>query len=558
MEDMLDQSTASPLVSHVSCDRVMQRPEPSPYMHVLSIEGCFGWFHQAAESAASETVVLLCAGLGRDASTAHRPFRMLADRLASVGYPTLRFDYPGTGDSCEIDGQDYWAAWQRSVQRAADWLRGNTGARRIVMIGLRAGATFATLAASTRDDVVGLVLLEPVLRGKSYVNQLQIEARLRSDPAVAPDDRLEVDGLDLDAGTVERLRQVDLRQVQLLPDCAVSIFSQFRTPILTACLETWRNTRTPIICDNFTGLEPLLRPCHLIDGPNPEFAPILSWLRDTASPGRAAGAAQASLPAPVVLQPVGCIETPLRFGENGQLFGMLCRPARDTPNDIAVIIGNTGGDPHHGFARFAVEFARRLASAGIASLRIDFAGLGDSIFPDGGEEGVTRVFEVGREPDFGAAIDALSQLGFRRFALNGLCSGAYHALLGAVADRRVEMLLSINLPWFTLHFEKAGPSSFARHAMAELSRRGVRTLLLFSAGDAGIKVVEKHFGPEGGDLHDTPGTEMSIVEGWDHNLTGSTMRQIAANRMIDFIRRESPVDQGEVGKTIHELVEGGI
>jgi pimeloyl-ACP methyl ester carboxylesterase len=506
---------------------------PSRRMQAVGFDGCFGWLHQATESIGGDTAVLLCAGLGRDASTAHRSFRLMADSLAGAGYPTLRFDYPGTGDSGEVDGTECWTAWQRSIQAAVDWLRDSTGARRIVMIGLRIGATLAALAASTRDDIAALVLLEPVLRGKSYVNQLTVEARLRNSMAAASDDSLTV--ADLDAGTVGSLRQVDLRQATLPPGCAMLICSQFRTPVLAACLDAWRDTGAPIACENLTGLEPLLRPCHLTDGPVADVTPILSWLRNTTPPRRQPGTSAVDLPNPVMLQPPDCIETPLRFSERQHLFGMLCRPAGDKPCDLAVIIGNTGGDPHHGFARFAVEFARRLAIQGIASLRIDFAGLGDSICPADGGEGVTQVFEVDRTADCSAAIDTMQQLGFRRFALHGLCSGAYHALLGAVADDRVSMLLPINLPWFTLRFQKPGPSSFARHAMAALSRRKVRSLLLFSAGDPGIKELEKHFGPQGIDLHDTPGAVASIVAGLDHDLTGSAMRQIAADSMIDFL-----------------------
>jgi hypothetical protein len=267
------------------------------------------------------------------------------------------------------------------------------------------------------------------------------------------------------------------------------------------------------------------------------------------------------VPRAITLRPNSCIESPLHFGENDHLFGVLCRPTEDIPCDSAVIIGNTGGDPHHGFARFAVEFARRLATRGIASLRIDFAGLGDSIGSPDGSEDLTQVFGVDRTPAFGAAIDTMKQLGFRHFALNGLCSGAYHAFVGALADDRVSVLLAINLPWFTVYYDKPGPESFARQAVAELSHRLVRTLLLFSAADPGIKVLEQHFGAEGVNLRDAPSVVASIVEGLDHDLTRSTMRQIAADRMIDFLR-ESPafhnkslaVDRNTVSDPIRALV----
>lgn len=544
-----DRATVVLSVSHAPHGTIEHRPGRSPHMQAVAFEGCFGWLHQATESFLSDTAILLCPGLGRDASRAHRSYRIMANQFATEGYPTLRFDYPGAGDSCEIDGRECWTVWQQSVQTAADWLRANTGARRIVMIGLRIGATLAALAASIRDDVVGLVLLEPVLRGKSYVSQLMVESRLRSDSVTMPDDGLEIDGLCLDIGTVKSLRQVDLRQVKLSPGCSISIFSQFRTPVLAACVDAWRDTGVPIVLQNLGSLEALLRPCHLTDGPDADFGPILSWLHTAIPPRQIPRTAAMALPRSLMsriatLQPENSVESPLHFGENGHLVGVLCRPTEDIPCDSAVIIGNTGGDPHYGLARFAVEFARRLAARGIASLRIDFAGLGDSISsPDGGED-LTQIFGIDRTPAFGAAIDMMKRLGFQHFALNGLCSGAYHAFLGALADDRVTALLSINLPWFTVRYDKPGPESFARQAIAELSHRQVRALLLFSAGDPGIKALEQHFGAEGTNLRDTPSVVASIVAGLDHDLTRRTMRQIAADKMIDFLQ-QNPVFQSK-------------
>ena len=121
-------------------------------------------------------------------------------------------------------------------------------------------------------------------------------------------------------------------------------------------------------------------------------------------------------------------------------------------------------------------------------------------------------------------------MGYRRFAVNGLCSGAYHAFHAALADQRISALLPINLPLFTLRYDKPGPSSFARSAMAALSRRRVRSLLLFAGGDTGLNMLERHFGADGSELANSPDTIVSIVAAIDHNLTGSAMRQIAADR----------------------------
>ena len=67
----------------------------------VAFDGCFGWLHTPPDGLARDTAVLLCPGILKDAMLAHCSWRLLADRLAEAGYTTLRFDYPGTGDSCD-------------------------------------------------------------------------------------------------------------------------------------------------------------------------------------------------------------------------------------------------------------------------------------------------------------------------------------------------------------------------------------------------------------------------------------------------------------------------
>ena len=514
-------------------------------MQPVTFDGCFGWLHVPCASAGVDTTVVLCSGLRRDAANAYRPFRLLADQIAAAGYPALRFDYTGTGDSTDAEGSEYWRIWRQNVMAAADCARAATGARHVVLIGLRIGAALAALAAAEREDVAGLVLLEPVLRGKSYMTQCSVEARLRNHGLPDQANGLLLDELCLTSESVQQISQVNLRDVRPPSHCSIAIFSLDQTPGLTACAETWASRGASVASEVFGGLEALLRPAHLADEPLPDFAPILSWLTATLTSRRTDDVTARVVTKPVALRPGNCVEIPIRFGDGDRLFGMLCRPEADAPSDLAVVIGNPGGDPHHGYARFSVEFARRLASCGIASLRMDFAGLGDSIsLADNGAEGTTSVFDVDRNPDFSAALDALESVGYRRFAVHGLCSGAYHAFHAGLADRRVAALLLINLPWFSLRYERSKPDSFARRSMAELSRRRVARYLLFSAGDAGIRALEQHFGPEGAGLSASDDVEVSIVPALDHDLTGHAMRRDAADRMIAFLMQVPSLRDG--------------
>lgn len=493
-----------------------------------------GWLHLPTAPTMADTGVVLCTGPGRDASTAYRFLRMLADRLAASGYATVRFDYPGSGDSCDPDMVDALTIWRHSISATSDWLRARTAARRVVLIGLRAGALLAALAAAERNDVAGVALLEPVLRGRSFVSQLLVQAKLQSGQSITTEQSISLDGLVWTAETLHHLSSLELRTVPLPRRCGVAVFSRNPSAPLAACVETWNDERRPVLISDFRNLEALLRPAHLVDEPSPDFAQLVSWIRMVA-PGQCANPGINQVDDDTELHPDGCCETPFRFGKQQHLVGILCQPEPDMKSDLVVVIGNTGGDPHYGFARFSVELARRLARVGIASLRLDFAGLGDSIDPLQGGEGSTQVFNTDRTGDFQAAVEALAGLGYRRFALSGLCSGAYHAYQGGVADPRIEALLLINLPWFSLRFERPGPKSFARLSMEQLASRGVRTLLLFAAGDAGLAALEKHFGPGGQDVTSRKSATVSILADIDHNLTGTAMRDKVARQIIAFL-----------------------
>lgn len=565
------------------------------------VDQCFGWLHEAGGTAANDVAVLICPGLNRDLLDAHHSFRLLADGIAEAGYPAMRLDYPGTGDSadpaCDESGPaEHWQCWQSSIHTALDWLRATTGARRVVLCGLRIGATLATLVAEQRDDVAALILLAPVLRGRSYIQQLHMQARLQGQATAPLSDGLEFYEMQFSAATVDAMSAVDLRRTQLPSGLQVAMFEQAASKLGEDCAGAWRDRGVGVACHGFDGLDPLLRHNEEVEGTPADFSAVLAWLR-TSVPARPMAAADRLWAMPSLAQP-GWIETPQRFGAGGGLFGMFCRPESGV-GDVAVVIGNSGRDPHYGVSRFGVEFARHLAGLGIASLRIDFAGLGDSVGPPGKEGVLTSMFESDRRGDIAAAVDLLVRLGYRSIAVNGNCSGAYHALQGALADPRIGTLLLVNLPLFEWHpgdtvdfaYRRAtkpshylsrigsrdawsrllqgsfdvrqvvraqgirlrvqlreaglrfaerrgwvGPQGVGRRALASLARRGARTLFLFSTDDNGLDAMEHEFGRDiGGGLRAFAGTDLRVVPDMDHLLSTRAMRQTAMQAMARFL-----------------------
>jgi uncharacterized protein len=122
------------------------------------------------------------------------------------------------------------------------------------------------------------------------------------------------------------------------------------------------------------------------------------------------------------------------------LLGIVTRPRAPCRAAVVIVVG--GPQYRAGSHRQFVQLARALAAEGLAVLRFDVRGMGDS----GGE---ARDFESLTD-DIGSAIDALLRTlpTLERVALWGLCDGASAALLylHARPDPRVAGVALLN-PW---------------------------------------------------------------------------------------------------------------
>jgi hypothetical protein len=128
-------------------------------------------------------------------------------------------------------------------------------------------------------------------------------------------------------------------------------------------------------------------------------------------------------------------EQVLRFGQWRSLVGVLTEPRAGTANaDAPVVLFLNAGLLHHiGPHRLHVQLARRLARAGVQSLRFDLSGIGDS---GPREDRMGRGESMVRETQ--DAMDTLAAAhGARRFVLFGICTGADQAVRVALADERV-------------------------------------------------------------------------------------------------------------------------
>jgi len=128
------------------------------------------------------------------------------------------------------------------------------------------------------------------------------------------------------------------------------------------------------------------------------------------------------------------------FGENSTLTGVYT-PSAVASQSAPCALYLTAGLLHHiGPTRLHVEMARALSDQGIAGLRFDLSGVGDSETSSLGGYFVDRsVNEVTQAMDF-----LEHQYAHKHFVLIGLCSGADDALATAQKDARVAGVVLLN------------------------------------------------------------------------------------------------------------------
>lgn len=133
------------------------------------------------------------------------------------------------------------------------------------------------------------------------------------------------------------------------------------------------------------------------------------------------------------------VEDPVVFGTGARLLGVVTVPP-SAPAPVAAVFLTAGLLHHVGPHRTYVQLARHLASRGLASIRFDRSGIGDSEpRTDGLRFSEAAVIEA-RE-----AMDVVQErLGIDRFVIIGICSGATQALLVAARDPRTVGVIAVN------------------------------------------------------------------------------------------------------------------
>jgi pimeloyl-ACP methyl ester carboxylesterase len=114
----------------------------------------------------------MCYPVGDEYIRFHRTFKLLADRLAKIGFFVLRFDYYGCGDSSGNFEQGRIKQWLQDTELAIDEIKNKFGVMKVSLIGLRLGGTLSVITGTEKGNIDNMVLWDPVVFGKDYLSEM--------------------------------------------------------------------------------------------------------------------------------------------------------------------------------------------------------------------------------------------------------------------------------------------------------------------------------------------------------------------------------------------------
>lgn len=381
------------------------------------------------------TAIVIVPPFGHEGINAYRSLRALAETTAQAGFDAWRIDLDGTGDS---------AGGDRDPDRVAQWIASTTatveaarayGAVRVILVGVRLGATLAAQVAADH-----LIAIAPVVAGKKWLREmraLQGALGLAAAPATAAAfDGDEALGFAITPQTRDALTALELEKATTAP-AHVFVIDRDDMPASTKWLDKLKALGSDVTHARLPGYVDMVMDPHKTEIPtqiiDAVIARVSTW---------AAGTARAAVTPPVFPRSArfgDVVEEPVVIGG---IAAVASRPANQPKPKRALVILNAGAVRRVGPNRMFVTIARRIASEGSLVIRADLPGLGDTQPLPGDPDRVVY---------FEAAEGQVSQLvawcraaGADKVVPAGLCSGGYYTLRSAVGGDPIAGMIAIN------------------------------------------------------------------------------------------------------------------
>lgn len=174
----------------------------------------FAIYHPATlEMPTKNCVVVICNPIGYEYYHTHRALRQLAIKLSKQGADVLRFDYYATGDSYGESNSFSLTLARTGLEEAIEKSKTVSGQDKVILLGLRLGASLAFEVSATRDDIKKMILWAPVVKGTELVDdwikhQQAFEKAMNYPVRTATPD--EIMGLPFTSSILSEISEVDL------------------------------------------------------------------------------------------------------------------------------------------------------------------------------------------------------------------------------------------------------------------------------------------------------------------------------------------------------------
>ena len=381
------------------------------------------------------TALVIVPPFGHEGINAYRSLRALAEASAQAGFDAWRIDLDGTGDSAGGDRDpDRVAQWIASIAATVAAARAY-GATRVILVGVRLGATLAAQVAADH-----LIAIAPVVAGKKWLREmraLQGALGLPAPPAgTAAFDGDEALGFAITPQTRDALTALDLEKATTAP-AHVMVIDRDDMPASTKWLAKLEALGSDVTHARVPGYVEMVMDPHKTEIPTQIIAVVLE--RATAWSAGTTRAAVTPPGFPRTAQFGDVIEEPVAIGG---LAAIASRPANQPRPRRALVILNAGAVRRVGPNRMFVTIARRVAAEGTLVVRVDLPGLGDSQ-PLPGDPDRIVYFEAA-EAQVSQLVAWCRAAGADKVVPAGLCSGGYYTLRSAVGGDPIAGMIAIN------------------------------------------------------------------------------------------------------------------